>query len=266
MYYFNINKKNLLLFLLILSTNSIFSASNKMYISLGGGIQTIQSTLSANSLITMTAIPNSSTWTFPNNLSFGSKINNIPFGRFGLGYGHQINQQWYIGLETNYYLFNKTLIQQTSYTKPQGNDYTNRSLSSNVQLNNQFGLSGIIGYQWKKYNLLNFVRLAYVNANLSYSNKIDYKNGDFKHEFINNANKRISGGLLGIGFRLPVSQHWSLSTEYDYTQYEKSSFNNLNSSAIDTTIPTTHYLVSTAHAKISNLQSFSWITSILYRF
>lgn len=253
--------KYLNLVVVLLFSLSFFSASAQdgLYISLGSGVQ--QLTVNASGATTimvkgydakeLMSVNVQSSWPHA-------------FAQFGIGYGKQFGQHIYVGSEIAFdYNGNGYLSESDSLSHATSSQYYNAWLA----LPQQWVFSGIVGYQFNRF--MPFLRLAYVNALLNLNESLRYVlSGISDAEMSSISRYRLSGGQLAFGLRFPVSKHFNISAEYDYTLYSNLQVNHLighatiQPSGVD--IPTTYNGYS--DVKFHRLGASSLLVSLIYQF
>lgn len=209
------SKKLVILLSLTLCFGSVFAYPLAgMFISAGGGVDVISRGSIDNADFSISQ--SSHTSTSYSTMSYANVTSITPTANFGIGYG-QLFGNVYLGLEGNYYLFGG----KTNNIRSDGQSIPGAkiTLSDEVRFLNQFGASALLGYKWQHW--MTFIRLGYVNAALKLESSAFY-NPVIGESVALSSNKstRLNGGLIGLGLRLPVSNHVSLSAEYDYSLYE----------------------------------------------
>ena len=227
------------------------------FISVGGGQQWLSS---GSDVAAETQVFQHGSYSF--NAHSQSTSRNL-FGRLGVGYGRLVHCHWYLATELAASLYRTHTVGSSLTEKQDPNiplatyTYTDR-----LMLNNQVELSGTLGYAWPRW--MTFARLGYVNAALDYSNTYDINNGYMSiHGMHSESSGRVSGALMGVGVRLPVSEHLDLSAEYDYTLYANV-HRQLVSNEVPQPVGTRSH--STADVNINHLHSSNAVVSLIYMF
>lgn len=229
------------------------------FVSVGGGQQWLSSGSDVAANTQMVDVPGS----YKFNAHSKSTSRNL-FGRLGVGYGRLVHCHWYLATELAASLY-RTHSVGSSLTEKQDPKvplatytYTDR-----LMLNNQIELSGILGYTWPRW--MTFARLGYVNADLEYRNTYDIEAPQVAmiHGMHSESSGRVSGALMGVGIRLPVSEHLDLSAEYDYTLYA-----NVHRQLVSNEVPQPvgTRSQSTADVNINHLHSSNAVVSLIYMF
>ena len=237
------------------------AAQTGAFISVGGG----QQWLSSGSDVVAITQPDGYSGSYKLSARSQSSSRNL-FGRLGVGYGCMVHGHWYMATEFAASLYRTHTVGSSLTEKQDPNvplatyTYTDR-----LMLNNQMELSGILGYAWPRW--MTFARLGYVNAGLDYSNTYDLNAPEpvpmSIHGMHSESSGRVSGALMGVGVRLPVSKHLDLSAEYDYTLYANV-HRHLISNEVPQPVGTRSQ--STADVNMNHLHSSNAVVSLIYTF
>ena len=233
---------------------------NGVFVSVGGGVRYLQ----ANSDIATTLSNSGSSVIFTAN-SNNHATND--FGRLGVGYGWYRNNI-YLGAELAYDFYNSRSLQSSGKTTAAKSSPYNyqTAYSDTVKMPNQFEASAIFGYQWPR-QILSFIRVGYVNAALHYSNHIGWSaNGGLNGETSGSNNSRVNGVLFGLGARLPVAKHISLSAEYDFTLYAKPHLNTKSTMSVPQPKSSTAIVDWSTDINYTSLNSSTGLVSLIYTF
>ena len=152
-----------------------------------------------------------------------SALRMSPLMHVSLGYHHDLANNWYYGVSIGYQILNQGSVLRHHSSDVESNNQNYILYTDQVKLHDQIDFSLLGGYRWRK--LTSYVRVAYINSQLIYDNQYNFQNSHtpltVPYTYANNSStRRISGGLIGLGLMLPVSQHFATSVEYQFSLYE----------------------------------------------
>lgn len=179
--------------------------------------------------------------------------------QLGVGYGRFWHQNYYTAAEFDYDVFvGDHTFEHTTAAKIKSSTVFLKDKSS---LKDQMQLSAIFGRKFAK-NILGYVKIGY--SHLTTNDHIEFQKKGFETMPWVSDNYKINmdGVVLGLGARLPVSDHIQLAGEYDYTDYGTATYHhrleNVLYGGTIQTIDTTE--------KVKNVHSNKGVVSLIYTF
>ena len=182
---------------------------NGAYVSLLGGTSAFQGQVNATtSLIHRSSLFNQ------------SRIHReLPMAGVALGYGRLFHCHWYLGTEIGFeQFFSGNGFSSSSQTHVGGMVPFDYGTTNTLRPRQSFSGSALMGYQWRQY--LSYIRLGYVNTQMSYQNDLLLLRGQAAPTHVSHQRYlSLNGVRVGLGVKAAVSKHVSVGAEVNYTQY-----------------------------------------------
>ena len=143
----------------------------------------------------------------------------LPMAGVALGYGRLFHCHWYLGTEIGFEQFlSGNGFSSSSQTRVGSMVPFDYSTTNTLRPRQSFSWSALMGYQWRQY--LSYIRLGYVNTQMSYQNDLLLLRGQSTPTHISNQRYLSLNGIrVGLGVKAAVSKHVSVGAEVNYTQY-----------------------------------------------